>query len=1706
MSYPGADSVAGLASGPSGPARFWARLRAWDGSQQRAFEELCFQLRDPAPDGWRTIKTAAPDGGVEWYDIAPDGRVFGWQAKFVDTVDRLLPQARASLKTVGANRAHRNVVRFTVLAPFDLPDPTPESPQGKPRAGARQRWNDAVQQWQATLPGASDIEIDFRGSGQLLERLTQPGNEGRQWFFFQDVALGPGWCRRQWEQARRVAHDRYTPECHVALPLGDTIDGLALSPAFRQRVTRRAEAVRAALAAVSWSWSRWQAKYDVPAALVKNRQAADAEFHSAMSTAAIIYDTLQNLDALHGLAAASLASHLRELTAALDVFTGHASQLAHLLEAEEPASWPADSADPLRHDPAMDTALWLPTPEAEHPSGPLEAAQALRNIIADYRDVDQVIDSARSLASLLHGRAARAAEAGAWLLLGRPGQGKTHLLLDAAKRALDDGRLAVTVLGEELSGNDPLTEIARRLELGDLPHQTFLQALDAAGAATNARFLLIIDALNDSDQPARWKIELPRLLAQTADYPHVAVVVSCRDTMRDVVLPSDLDRLDLPSTVHPGFNGHEVEALERYLRDVPHALPRTPLLLPAFSNGLFVKLYADGLSKRARRTTTAVPVSSTQHRSAVFESFVDLRAEIICERLKLDPASRPVHRAIQTLAERMAATQRDVLEREDARALVDAYAPGRTEHPNTMLAQLISNGLLTSDRYYVPQQEPLAGVGFTYQAFSDDRIVRAVLQQHRDEADLLSQTGSLSADSPLRRWLTAASPNLTEAASVLIPEMTGFELIDVLDAGNPNVDASGTRREQRKSIRRVTLLRALLITLPLRDASTVTPRTVELVDQALREHSVEGPALDAVLAVATEPGHPLNADRLHDQLVALSRVRRDAWWGPRIYATLSAAGPLHRLLRWAEQLPTPRRLQPDQQAYQPIVRPRRAGMRPPVRLEPAEPPAEVVRLAATTLAWTLTSSNRFLRDRATKALVQLLLGYPDVLSSVLTRFLRHDARSVDDPYLFERLTLVAYGVAARVGWAQPDAIGQLARQILTDVYGDPHAPTHASTNALLCDAAQGVIDIAVRMGVLTPEEAAPACHPHPAPEPGDAPTNEQVDERFPHGSDDPQKSWSSIWFSLRDMGDFAHYEVRHAVHGFTQLPLTQTRPSHRHAHRSRSCIVIADRIPAFRVSLPETVQATLGTAEAVTRLLEKDWLARRILDEDQYHLLRACEKPPPADERLFDADQDEEGAARWVFARVAALGWTPELFGEFDRRHGHGYGSRETHKAERIGKKYQWMALHELVERLANHYYPNGRFIGGSSVYIGAWQAGLRDIDPTLPPASHPLDTEEDDSTDNETRFPTFPTDPGGFWTPSPPSLPDRDTVKEWIATGPAPTLSQTAAAVRTDEHNTPWVVLGEYAKDTAEGRGWADAAGQAEQWHIISSWLVPHQQLPDVVEFLSPRSLIPTWMPDERNPHQLYLAEFPDAPAVSDLEEDLPDSSHELTFIDHDTAQKHSMAKRRALRTARSKPATDGEPQATIEGFLRRLTGPTTLEELAARWADTANMDDDDLDDLFSDTDSDGSHIHRGVDHSGKRLHAFPATQQYSWSGSSADCSIDTNVGVQLPANKLIAGTDLIRHPDRPDWYDTTGRHTISYRWTHRPTGTVQTLLIRQDWLDQRLHDLGYALILGLFGERQQVTRDPELWGTYSQIASRTPDQPWNFSAPIETIRQSQR
>ena len=216
-----------------------------------------------------------------------------------------------------------------------------------------------------------------------------------------------------------------------------------------------------------------------------------------------------------------------------------------------------------------------------------------------------------------------------------------------------------------------------------------------------------------------------------------------------------------------------------------------------------------------------------------------------------------------------------------------------------------------------------------------------------------------------------------------------------------------------------------------REPGAFTDRTLDWFNKSIERESDGTEALEVVLTLASVPDHPWNAQFLDRQLRKRSMPDRDRWWSIKLhflYAERQSAP--HRIIDWALSVKGTDRLDKD-----------------------------VVQLISSTLAWMFSSSNRFLRDRATKANLNLLTGREDVAAELVRSF-----GEVDDLNIRERVFAVAYGVAMRSSDAA--RIRKLADAVLATVFTKVPVVPHL----LLRDYARGVVERSHRL-VPFPDDA-----------------------------------------------------------------------------------------------------------------------------------------------------------------------------------------------------------------------------------------------------------------------------------------------------------------------------------------------------------------------------------------------------------------------------------------------------------------------------------------------------------------------------------------------------------------------------------------------------------------------------------------------------------
>lgn len=938
----------------------------------------------------------------------------------------------------------------------------------------------------------------------------------------------------------------------------------------------------------------------------------------------------------------------------------HAATAIGHIERLDPAIVPAVSA--RLHELAAALPLPLtsdetPTPDKQVPVGPWRQAwqdlQTAVRMLSPHPDAEQSGEAGRmhrtfnELAEVSAKVIAAFDEdwpaytAPAMLLWGNAGSGKTHLLCDTARLALERGQPAVVVLGQQLGVGNPWFEVMKALRF-DGEAETFLQALSARAEASQQRALLIIDAINENNGLQLWPNHLAAFLTVARRYPWIGVILSIRTVAKDMILPDHLDETRLTQVEHKGFAEEPVTAVRAFFEHYRLPLPAAPpSLFRELSNPLMLRLFCQAARHNAGLLARPIPGLSRIIES-IFQD-VDARARHQLGTSPYQPIARP---CCESVAAAMSKRPRPVLPYVEAVAALHAVvstAPG-TPYDRTPLGVLVSEGLLAEDFVLEgASRKPSRVVRFAFERISDHLAAEVLLGDGSETAGL--STADNAAE--IARRLPATDPGkrspaayrlrtLLEALAVAAPERVGVELPEIAEA----MKRAGVTFEGRSVEWVITepWLRGLL----QRESSSFTDRTRQHLADLILGLDPDAPAappdplrreaISRALLLTIHPDRPLGHGWLHDLLAPMAMAERDRRWTAQVrgrHATRQRPSPYQPLLDWARSAP------------------------PEVLNVGVDGTTTVARLTAEALLWALPSPDRFLRDTATRALVAITPHDPQIIPSLLQL-----AAGVDDGYVTERVLAVAYA-AITMRAVEPEPAAAALRAFVEQAGVPVHVLARdylALAVNCLTEALPGSADVTYLRETSMPR--------YPANWPGQLglPDFEQLKTEYPRfradtdkisagsGLDDERKKeavatgWGQVIGSLDKMGDFHSY------------------------------VMHVDRPYWYRLA------------------------AQRIDDTRDTPL----------------TGFDPSVLPGWIFARVLELGWTPQAFGEVDADISHSDRGRTSHKEERFGKKYQWLAWHEALARLSGSHKLRDRDHGEREApYEGAWQLDARDFDPT---------------------------------------------------------------------------------------------------------------------------------------------------------------------------------------------------------------------------------------------------------------------------------------------------------------------------------------------------------------------------------------------------------
>ncbi|MCI5158800.1 MAG: hypothetical protein D3906_10255, partial [Candidatus Electrothrix sp. AUS1_2] len=229
---------------------------------------------------------------------------------------------------------------------------------------------------------------------------------------------------------------------------------------------------------------------------------------------------------------------------------------------------------------------------------------------------------------------------------------------------------------------------------------------------------------------------------------------------------------------------------------------------------------------------------------------------------------------------------------------------------------------------------------------------------------------------------------------------------------------------------------------------------------------------------------------------------------------------------------------------------------------------------------------------------------------------------------------------------------------------------------------------------------------------------------------------------------------------------------------------------------------------------------------------------------------DTAAAMRWIANRAYRMGWTAKRFADDLSRHkgGRAY-SRDRPIVERIGKKYQWLALDELLCRLADNNWFASEYGGMPKRYSRSTDISFhRDIDPTIIEEKELREqrngTSQDWASQPIITLPKVAEDELAAW----PFLDD-------------PALQLKNMPERQDNTGADWVVLYEHQAATErypEEQG-GEHSFRQEEFRFLLSFFVQKGEVDEIVSMLNNKEKIDllSWQP----PHvtdEAFLYEAP--------------------------------------------------------------------------------------------------------------------------------------------------------------------------------------------------------------------------------------------------------
>lgn len=554
-------------------------------------------------------------------------------------------------------------------------------------------------------------------------------------------------------------------------------------------------------------------------------------------------------------------------------------------------------------------------------------------------------------------------------VLSGAGGGKTHLAAQLSKNT-SDRPPGILLHGRDLAADYNLNQLANRVVVNGNPIQSMealIAAVDAVGQRAKRKLPIIIDGLNEAEDPRIWKHLLASINETLNRYSYILLICTVRhstthrndlfsihndngqtqeSSFADQALPDNVKRLYMSD-----FGLDNVNAIRRYFEYYKIDAIDVELPIELLSHPLTLRIFCEVTNPKREKHVgiEAMPGSLT----GLFEHYIDQTIQRVTE---LAPRTRPFHQ-------------------QDVRKALDETGWALWEEKNRYIAlQLIRKRIgddlvlwnesiiraLEEDGILLREpgdQEADSYITCIYDALGGHLIARSIISRYgrngiiewiKSSSVLSAMIGDYNEKHPL-------STDILNALVGLFPRrLNGQQLWSLVD----------------EPLRLNTLSKAAELEAKYLDTATIG----EIGNLIVQSHKESYNLFRRLFNTRSSPHHPLNTEFLDSNLRKMKLIERDILWTEWIR---------HNRKKLLEDC-------------------KRLANRWKIIFE--RTPSDILR--ARWLMWILTSTVRILRDQVTHTLYWFGRGNPQVLFDMTIKSL-----SINDPYVPERMLAASYGTA-----------------------------------------------------------------------------------------------------------------------------------------------------------------------------------------------------------------------------------------------------------------------------------------------------------------------------------------------------------------------------------------------------------------------------------------------------------------------------------------------------------------------------------------------------------------------------------------------------------------------------------------------------------------------------------------------------------------------